>query len=75
MFDFVFTFQSFLDGLITDLLALIPYDPLSGTYYDWITSVMARYGVYVLFILLTIILIWFSLGIFKTAYYFFKTIL
>ena len=72
MFDFISTFQQFLDGVFFNIKLMFPYDPLLGTQYDWVTSIAVQYGIYVLYILLLVILVVVVLGLFKTFYYIFR---
>jgi hypothetical protein len=69
MFDFIITFNQFVNDVITSILLLTPYDPASGTTYDWIISVVVQYAVYLLFIIAMVLVIILILGIFKAIFY------
>jgi hypothetical protein len=72
-FDFIYSFENWLIDIFTPLFTWI-FDPLNGSYYEFITAQSVQYIAYMLFIVSFVIVIWFALGFVKSVYYFVKEI-
>ena len=73
MFDFIYTFEDWLTIFLNPLMTWV-YDPLNGTYYEFLIAFVIHVVAYLLFVIAFVMTVTFVLGFVKSAYYFVKEI-